>query len=110
MAIPAGILRETIVIEQQSETRNDLGEPVVTWATFATRRAAVEAISYSEQERQKQVGGTGTYTVRCRYVDGITGKMRVRWTSRSDRMLYIASVVERGNRGEHELTCDERVT
>jgi len=110
MAIPAGILRELIVIEQQTETRNDLGEPIAAWSTFATRRASVEAISYSEQERQKQVGGTGTYTVRCRYVDGVTGKMRVRWASRSDRILSIAGVVERGNRDEHELTCDERAS
>lgn len=110
MAIPAGILRETIIVEEQQETRNDLGEAEVTWATFATRRAAVESISYSEQERQRQIGGTGTFVVRCRYVDGITGKMRLRWSSRGDRILYIASVVERNNRDEHELTCDERQT
>lgn len=106
----AGILRETIVIEQEVEVRNDLGEPLVTWAPFTTRRASVEAISYSEQERQKQIGGIGTFVVRCRYVPGITGKMRVRWASRSDRLLYIAGLVERNNREEHELTCDERVT
>ncbi len=110
MAIPAGILRETIVIEQQSETRNSLGEAEISWSTFATRRAAVESISYSEQERQKQIGGSASFTVRCRYVDGITGKMRVRWASRSDRILYISGVVERNNRDEHELSCDERQT
>lgn len=110
MTIPAGILRESIVIESQTETRNTLGESTISWATFATRRASVEAISYQEQERRKQIGGTGTFVVRCRFVDGITGKMRVRWSSRSDRILYIASVVERGHRDEHELTCDEKAT
>lgn len=110
MAISAGILRETIVIESEAETRNSLGEPVATWAAFASRRASVEAISYSEQERRKQIGGVGTFVVRCRYVPGLTGKMRVRWASRSDRVLYIASVVERNNREEHELTCDEKAT
>ena len=110
MALPAGILRETVVVEQETETRNNLGEPVATWATFATRRAAVQAISYSEQERRKQIGGVGTFVVRLRYVTGLTGKMRLRWASRSDRLLYIASVVEQGNRDEHELTCDEKAT
>jgi hypothetical protein len=43
-------------------------------------------------------------------VDGITGKMRVRWKSRGDRYLYISSVVERGSREEHELTCEEKAT
>lgn len=110
MAIQAGTLRETIVLEQETETRNSLGEPVATWSTFATRRASVESISYSEQERRKQIGGVGTFVVRCRYVPGITGKMRVRWASRADRILYIASVVELNNREEHELTCDEKAT
>lgn len=110
MPLRAGILRDTIVIEQQSETRNALGETTVSWVTFATRRAAVEAISYTEQERRRQIGGTGTFIVRCRFVDGITGKMRVRWASRADRLLYIAGVVERGNRDEHELSCDEKAT
>ena len=35
MPIPAGILRESVVIEQESTTRNDLGETVATWTTFA---------------------------------------------------------------------------
>lgn len=108
--LPAGELRESIVIEQQTETRNALGEPVVTWSTFAARRASVEAIGYAEQERRRQIGGIGNFVIRCRYVPGITGKMRVRWASRSDRLLYIAGVVERGVRVEHELTCDEKAT
>jgi SPP1 family predicted phage head-tail adaptor len=110
MALPAGILRETIVIEQQSTARNSLGESVATWSTFANRRASVEAIGYAEQERRKQIGGTGTFTVRCRYVPDLTGKMRVRWASRSNRILYITSVVERDNMGHHELSCDEKAT
>lgn len=108
--LPAGTLRESIVVEQQSETRNALGETTISWSPFASRRASVESISYQEQERRKQIGGTGTFVVRCHYVDGITGKMRVRWASRADRILYIASVVERGHREEHELTCDEKAT
>jgi len=110
MALPAGILRETIVIEQESTDRNALGESVSTWATFANRRASVEFISYSEQERRKQIGGIGTFAVRCRYVPGLTGKMRIRWASRSNRILYIASVVEHNSREEHELACDEKAT
>jgi hypothetical protein len=47
---------------------------------------------------------------RCRYVPDITGKMRIRWASRSNRILYIASVVERNSMEEHELTCDEKAT
>jgi SPP1 family predicted phage head-tail adaptor len=110
MAIPAGRLRETVVIEKQTETRNAFGETSSTWSTHATRRAAVESISYSETQKQNRIGGAATWVVTCRFVDGITGKMRVRWKSRGDRYLYISSVVERGSREEHELTCEEKAT
>jgi hypothetical protein len=43
-------------------------------------------------------------------VEGVTGKMRVRWRSRGDRYLYISAVVEIGPRQEHELTCEEKAT
>jgi hypothetical protein len=36
--------------------------------------------------------------------------MRFRWTSRGNRLLYIASVVERGFRDELELGCEEQAT
>lgn len=108
--IPAGQLRETVVIEKQTETRNAFGEATSSWSTHATRRASVEAISYSETQKQNRIGGSTTWVVRCHFVDGITGKMRVRWSSRSNRYLYISSVVEIGPRQEHELTCDEKST
>ena len=110
MAIPAGSLRETVVIEKQSETRNAFGEASSTWSIHATRRAAVESISYSETQRQGRIGGSATWVVRCHYVEGVTGKMRVRWSSRGNRYLYISAVVEIGPRQEHELTCEEKAT
>jgi SPP1 family predicted phage head-tail adaptor len=110
MAIPAGSLRETVVIEKQTETRNAFGEATSSWSTHATRRAAVESISYSETQRQNRIGGSATFVVRCHYVEGVSGKMRVRWKSRGDRYLYISSVVEIGPRQEHELTCEEKAT
>ena len=110
MPIPAGILREKIVIEQQTETRNAFGEATSSWSTFATRRASVESISYSETQKQNRIGGSATWIVRCHYVEGLTGKMRVRWASRGNRYLYVSSVVERGVRNEHEITCEEKTT
>jgi len=110
MAIPAGSLRETVVIEKQSETRNAFGEATSSWSTHATRRAAVESISYSETQQQNRVGGSAKWVVTCHYVEGVSGKMRIRWKSRGDRYLYISSVVELGTRQEHELTCEEKAT
>lgn len=110
MGLPAGILRETVVIEAPAESRNSLGETIQTWATFASRRASVVADSYSESQQRGQVIGTGGFTVRMRYVEGLTGKMRLRWQSRGDRILYVASVTEINDREEHRLSCEEKVT
>jgi len=102
--------RESGVIEYPAETRNALGETIQTWTTFARVRASVQESSYSEQQRRQQIGGTISHTVMIRYVAGVTGKMRFRWTSRGDRLLYIASVVEQGFRDELELGCEEQAT
>ena len=106
--LPAGILRERVVIEESREHRNALGESLQTWHTVGDRMAAVEAMSYSEGVRRQQTGGDTTYQVRMRYMDGLTGAMRLRWVTRGNRILWIAALLERGNREEHELTCEER--
>ena len=110
MGLPAGILRESVVIESPAESRNSLGETLQTWGAFASRRASVIADSYSESQQRGQTIGTSSFTVRLRYVEGLTGKMRLRWSSRGDRTLYITSVQEVNNREEHRLTCEEKVT
>jgi head-tail adaptor len=108
--LAAGDLRELVIIEVPVETRNDLGESVQTWEHFARRRASIEALSYTEQNRRQQVGGSVSHMVRMRYLEGLTGVMRLRWSTRGGRLLYITSVVERNNREEHELMCEEQAT
>jgi len=34
--------------------------------------------------------------------------MRLRWVTRDNRILWIAGLIERGNREEHEVTAEER--
>jgi SPP1 family predicted phage head-tail adaptor len=110
MPLAAGLLRESVTIQYPTELRNALGESTQTWSTLTTRRAMIEAISYTEMERRGQIGGSVSYTVRMRYVPGITGQMRIRWDSRDGKILYVSSAVERGRREEHELTCEEQAT
>ena len=110
MPLPAGLLREVFAIEEPTETRNELGESVQTWDEIGRRYGAYEALSYIEQDRRGQIGGSVSATVRIRYFPGLTGQQRLRWVSRSDRILYVSSVVERGHREEHELTVEEQAT
>lgn len=110
MPLPSGQLREVFAIESPVETRNAVGESVQTWQEEGRRYGSYEAISYSEQTRRDQIGGTVSATVRIRYFPGLTGQHRLRWVSRGDRYLYISSVIERGHREEHELGVEEQAT
>jgi head-tail adaptor len=110
MGLPAGILREKFAIETPVETRNAVGESIIAWQEVGTRLGSYEANAYIELDRRGQVGGSVSATVRMRYFPGLTGKHRLRWVSRDNRLLYISSVVERGNREEHELTVEEQAT
>jgi SPP1 family predicted phage head-tail adaptor len=110
MGLPAGALRELVAIERPVEVRNELGESVQTWEHFARRRAHIEAISYTEQQQRQQLGGSVSHLVRIRYLEGLTGNMSVRWITRGGRLLHITGVVEKNNREEHEVSCEEQVT
>ena len=108
--LPAGLLRETYVIETPTGTKNAVGERVLSWSTFATVRGSYEANSYSETIRREQVSGNVSATVRMRYVPGLVGNMRLRWVSRGNRILSISGIVEKNNREEHELSVEEATT
>lgn len=108
MALPSGVLRELYAIESPTDTRNAAGEGVKTWAEVARVMGSYDAISFSESQRMAAIGGSTSATVRIRYRSDVTATMRLRWISRGGRLLYISSVVERGNREELELTVEEQ--
>lgn len=104
--IDPGKLRERVTIERATESRNALGETVLTWATFSERWASVEGVSAREflQAGQQQVDMS--HRVRMRYMDGLAQNMRFVWRGRK---LEIVSLLEHGNRSEHEALCQEQV-
>ena len=109
--LPASLLREVVVVETPLERRNDLGEVVfVEWRPVATRRASVESTAYAEELKVRRSAATATWAVRMRYMEGLRSDMRLRWQSRGNRILSIASIVERGHREEHEIEAEEVVT
>lgn len=108
--IPAGTLRDLFAIESPTETRNDLGESVQTWSEVGRRLGAYEASTYSEVDQAGGVSGTVSATVRMHYFPGLTGKHRLKWLSRDNRILYVSAVIERNNRREHEVSVEERAT
>lgn len=108
--LPAGILRELVVIEVARQERNEVGEAVQTrWDEIGRRRAAIEQSAGGEAQQMHQTAGTKSWFVRMRYCEPLASGMRLRWASRNDRILYVSSVIERGNREEHEVYAEERL-
>lgn len=104
--IDAGQLRERIVVQKPTESRNRLGETTYTYDTFAEVWASVTGVTAREfllaNTQQTEI----THRIRMRYLTGLTNQMRISWRGRT---LQIISVLEHENRSVHELICTETV-
>lgn len=105
---PAGTMTEVFVLERSVATRNAAGESVTTWEPVAKLLGSYEQTSFSGQARRGQIGGSIQATVRIHWRADVTSAMRLRWASRGNRVLMIASIVEGGRRRELELTVEEQ--
>lgn len=104
--IDPGKLRERVTVQTPSGNANALGETVLSWSDYATVWASVEGVSAREALALGQQETVVTHRVRMRYLSGLTQQMRFSWRS---RMLNIVSLLEHGNRSEHEAICEEAV-
>jgi SPP1 family predicted phage head-tail adaptor len=103
--IDPGKLRERITVQIASGTTNALGETVLTWNDSSAVWASVEGVSAREALIAGQQETSVTHKVRLRYLPGLTQQMRFSWRSRT---LEIVSLLEHGNRSEHEAICQEQ--
>ena len=102
----SGIMDTLATVQTPTESANAIGEPILTWSTFATRWIAILPLSGNEQMTAMANEGSITHRVRMRYTDGLKPKMRLISGSRT---FEIMSAVERGRREEHELMVSEVV-
>ena len=104
--IDAGKLRDRITVQIASGTTNALGETVLTWSNSTSVWASVDGVSAREALTAGQQEVSITHKVRLRYLPGLTQQMRFAWRGRT---LEIVSLLEHGNRSEHEAICTENV-
>lgn len=104
--INAGDLTDRIVIEQATVSRNDVGESVLSWATFATVWADVQALSGREAERYGEIVGFTGHKVTIRALPGIKTAMRVIYEN--TRTLEIGAINEYERGWYMELICTEK--
>lgn len=102
--IDPGKLRERVTIQQASESRNAMGETVLSWSDLTTVWASVEGVSAREALALGQQDITVTHRVRMRFLSLLTARMRFRWRN---RFLNIVSLLEYGNRTEQVAICEE---
>ena len=104
--INAGNLADRIVIEQATETRNSVGEVTLSWSTFATEWADVQALSGREAERYGQIVGFTGHKVTIRQLTGVKVSMRIIYES--TRTLEIGAINEYERGWYLELICTEK--
>jgi SPP1 family predicted phage head-tail adaptor len=104
--INAGSLTDRIVIEQAAETRNSVGEVSLSWSTFATVWADVQALSGREAERYGQIVGFTGHKVTIRELPGVKVSMRIVWEG--TRTLEIGAINEYERGWYLELICTEK--
>jgi SPP1 family predicted phage head-tail adaptor len=103
--IDPGKLRERITVQVASGTTNALGETVLAWSDSSAVWASVEGVSAREALLAGQQETSITHRLRLRYLPGLTQQMRFAWRGRT---LEIVSLLEHGNRSEHEAICQEQ--
>lgn len=103
--IDAGKLRERVTVQVASGTTNALGETVLAWSDSSAVWASVEGVSAREALIAGQQETSLTHRVRLRHLPGLTSQMRFAWRGRT---LEIVSLLEHGNRSEHEAVCTEK--
>jgi SPP1 family predicted phage head-tail adaptor len=103
----AGLLDKRVTLQQQTTTRNSLGEAVVGWTDVATVWASIEPLQGREMWAQMQVQSEITARIRIRYRPGVVASMRVVYGT---RIFTISSVIDANERhAELQLMCSEGV-
>lgn len=101
----AGDLDRTIELQSVSTVQNSFGEPVETWATFATVAAKVSPQRGDERFTAQQIVGKAVVTFKLRYRTDVTVLNRIRYVGRD---YDIHDVRELGRREGLEIDASAR--
>jgi len=86
----SGQLRQALVIQRATETRDTYGQAVTTWSKFVEVYGSLQPISGRERVLSAQTVAEATYRARIRWLDGLTEKMRIRFGERYFNIVYVA--------------------
>lgn len=99
-----GDMRERIDIQSKTETVDNVGQPIVSWATaLAGEPAKYEPINGSEVMRGRQLESNVKVVFTIHWRTGITDDMRVTYNGNNYGILYVHEV--EGGKRYMELQC-----
>lgn len=101
----SGKLKHRITIQAATETRNDTGDVLKSWATFADRWASIEPLTGRELMKAQQVSSEVTHKVTIRYLAGVTPQHRILFGSRVFNINSVLDSMEQHK--ELVLMCNE---
>jgi len=99
-----GKLDRVIAVQSFSNTVDDYGAPIESWATLATVRAQIIQASTEEYQRAYGEGGNTAIIFRVHWLAGVTTDHRVFYDGMN---LNIREVKEIGRRRGLELRCEQ---
>ena len=104
--LAAGRLDRRVIIQNLILTPNAYGEPIESWATFATVWAEVRDLRGREFFSAQQVNAEVETIFRIRWLAGVLATMRISYDSKAYDILGIAEI---GRHDGLELMAKARV-
>jgi SPP1 family predicted phage head-tail adaptor len=103
----AGLLRQRIQLQSRTLSANSLGDPIETWATYATVSARIAPLSGRERWAAMQYAAETTHRIEIRARDGIKAEDRILF---DDRVFRIDAILDKEERSiEMQLLCKEDI-
>jgi SPP1 family predicted phage head-tail adaptor len=103
----AGLLRHRVELQSRTLTADGFGQPVETWATYATVSASVSPLRGRERFAAMQVAAETTHRIVMRGRSGIKAEDRVFYDG---RVFDIRAIMDMDERGIMlELLCTEEI-
>lgn len=99
-----GLLNTRVAVQQQSTTQDALGQPVQSWATFATLWANVRHTSGVEAIKSDTIASVVRASIRVRYRADLTAAMRV--VHGSTTYNIVAVLPDVGGKEYVDLACE----
>ena len=100
-----GRLRELVMIQSLTTTRDAYGQPIETWGTFAAWRCEIIPLSGREYFVARQFQALTTHKLTGHWISGVLPTMRISHGSRTFRIEAVINVGERNR--VLELMCTE---